>query len=93
MTLVVKKDGFKEPFSEAKVRKGLERASLEAGLSQERATEVVGVVASALLTQLTLKEEVQSSEIRDAVLAELDRIAPEVSAHWRRYNQTVKKNA
>lgn len=93
MTLVIKKDGFKEPFNESKVRKGIERASLEAGLSQERATEVVGKVLGALLAQLTSKEEVPSSEIREAVLDQLDRVAPEVSAHWRRYNQMVKKEA
>lgn len=93
MTVVIKKGGFKEPFSETKVRKGIERASLEAGLSQERSAEVVSQVVGALLEQLTLKEEVASSEIRDAVLDQLDRVAPEVSAHWRRYNQTVKKEA
>ncbi|MBI2121438.1 MAG: hypothetical protein HYU05_01945, partial [Candidatus Wildermuthbacteria bacterium] len=82
-----------EPFNEAKMRKGIEQASLEAGLSRDRAANVVHGVVGAVMDQLAPQEEVQSSAIRDAVLEELDRVAPEVSAHWRRYNQTAKKNA
>ena len=84
---VVKKDGTREPFDEEKIRRAVEMASREAGLAAERTAEVVDQVSQKIVDMAASKEEITTSEIRDAILSELDMLEPTVSAAWRTYEQ------
>ena len=82
---VIKKDGTKEPFDEGKIRRAISAAATQAGIAEDKKSEVVGTVTSAVLQLAGAKEEIATSEIRDKILSELDRIEPSVAAAWRAY--------
>jgi transcriptional repressor NrdR len=88
---VVKKDGTKEPFNPEKIRNSIRAAAEQAGLSEERKNEVVEEVATAVIQVAASKEEIATSEIREKILSELDRIESAVSTGWRKYDQEQKR--
>jgi len=87
MTEVIKKDGRREPFDVAKLRRSIETAAREAGIPEERAREVVDRVASIAIEMAEKETEIESGAIRERVLSELDSIEPAVSQAWRNYDQ------
>lgn len=85
--LVIKKDGRKELFDFEKLKKSIAAAARDAGLTSEKISELVTEV-SALVFQLISKyEEVQSAEIREKVLGELNRVEPSVVKAWKKYEE------
>lgn len=87
---VVKKDGTKEPFDGNKIRKALEATAKDTGLDVKQAGEVVKKVLGAIMLFVKTRDEVATSEIRDKILLELDRVAPVVAVGWRKYEETKK---
>ncbi len=87
---VVKKDGTKEPFDPEKIRKSIAAAAELANLSEEKKNEVVEQVATVVIQMAEEKEEIDTSELREKILSDLDRIEPSVSAAWRKYDQEKK---
>ena len=87
---VVKKDGTKEPFNPEKIRNSIRAAAEQAGLSGERKNEVVEQVATAVIQVAAGKEEIATSEIREKILSDLDRIESAVSTGWRKYDAEQK---
>lgn len=83
---VIKKDGSREPFDPAKISRGLRIAAQKAGLAPDRVEPVVQQVSAVALALAATKEEIKTSELRDRILAELDAVAPLVSASWRQHN-------
>lgn len=88
---VIKKDGTKEPFDAEKIRKSIAAAAEQAGLSEERKNEVVEQVATTVIQVAGGKEEIATSELREKILSELDRVEPSVSAAWRKHDQEQKR--
>lgn len=84
---VIKKDGTREPFDGEKIRRAIELAGKEAGLGEDRISEVVDQVSRSVIDSLASKDEVSTSEIREMVLNELDNVEPSVADAWRRYDQ------
>lgn len=87
---VIKKDGTKEPFDPEKIRNSIIAAAGLANLSEERKNEVVEQVATTIIEIAAVKEEIATSEIREKVLSELDRVEPSVAEAWRKYDQEQK---
>ena len=87
---VIKKDGSKQPFDSEKIKKSISLAATQAGLSEEKKNEVVEQVSAAAIQMADAKEEIATSEIKEKVLSELDRVEPSVSAAWRQYDQEKK---
>jgi len=87
---VIKKSGEKEPFDTEKIRRSIQAAADETDLSEERKKEVVEQVANSAIQLAEGKEEIATSEIREKILDELDKIEPSVSAAWRKYDQEKK---
>jgi len=87
---VVKKDGTKEPFNSEKIRNSISAAAELANLSEEKKNEVVEQVATTVIQMAEKKEEIATSELREKILSDLDRIEPSVSAAWRKYDQEQK---
>ena len=81
---VIKKDGTKQPFDPEKISNSIRGAAERTDLDEARRNEIVEQVAQA--AQLAdSKEEIATSEIKEKILSELDRIEPTVSAAWREY--------
>ncbi len=88
---VIKKDGTKVLFNAEKIKKAIAAAALATDLSEERKNEVVEQVSAAVVQILGSKDEITTSEIKESVLAELDKVEPSVSAAWREYDQENKE--
>lgn len=84
---VIKQDGTKEPFDAEKITKAIASAAAEGGLSEERANEVIRQVSAVALELAATKEEIATSELKEKILSELDRVEPAVAAAWRKYDQ------
>ncbi len=85
MMEVIKKDGTKEPFSSEKIRKSIAGAAQQADIPEERKEEVVFQVAGTVIPMFEGKEEIDTSDIKQAILNELDRVEPAVASAWRKY--------
>ncbi|MBU0530560.1 MAG: transcriptional regulator NrdR, partial [Nanoarchaeota archaeon] len=74
MTQIIKKDGTKEEFSEEKLRRSIESAAEEAGIEEESIREVVDQVSTTAIDLVQAEEEMQSNELREKILTELDTV-------------------
>ena len=90
MTKVVKRNGSREDFSEEKVRKALRKAVIDSGLSADRRDEAIESTTRAVAERARAREEITSREIREGILSELDRTAPDVSTSWRVFDRKYK---
>jgi len=86
-TEVVKKDGSKVAFDASKIRNAIRAAGVGAGLPEERIKELAGEVGNVVIDAVEKSETVSTREIRAMTLDELDRVAPQVSAGWRAYDE------
>ncbi|OHA67331.1 MAG: hypothetical protein A3C82_01640 [Candidatus Wildermuthbacteria bacterium RIFCSPHIGHO2_02_FULL_47_12] len=84
-TQVIKKDGSKQPFDAEKIKRAIQGAAQEAGLPEDKASQVATQVSSVVVAQADAQEEIATSEIQSMILAELDKVEPSVSAAWRAY--------
>jgi ribonucleoside-triphosphate reductase len=91
MTEVIKKDGTKEPFDSEKIKKSIAGAAQQADIPEERKEEVVFQVAGTVIPMLEVKEEIDTSDIKQVILGELDRIEPAVASAWRKYEEGKSK--
>ena len=82
-TQVIKKDGTKQPFDAEKIKRAIEGAAREAGLPNDRVSQVTAEVLNIVSEQASTQEEIATSEIKSMVLNELDRVEPGVSDAWR----------
>ncbi len=84
---VIKKDGSKEDFKPEKIKKSISLACQDAEIDEARTKEVVGQVSSVVLQRAGEKEVIQTSEIRDRILQELETVEPSAAEAWRNYKK------
>ena len=84
---VIKKDGTKEPFDAEKIKKSVIAAAKAANLPGEEMGKVIAQILAKTSQLAGGKEEITTTEIKEGILAELDTIAPTVSAAWRKYDE------
>lgn len=82
---VIKSDGSKMPFDAKKISRSITRAAQDAKLAPAEINKIVNEIHDTVLQFIESKDKIMSSEIRDLILQELDRIEPRVSAEWRRF--------
>ena len=87
---VIKKDGTKEPFNPEKIKNAIRAAAVRTDLSEEKKNEVIEQVTAPVIQMTDTKEEIATSEIREKVLTELDRVEPAIAEAWRKYDQEKK---
>jgi ribonucleoside-triphosphate reductase len=87
-TQVIKKDGSKQPFDAEKIKRAIEGAAKEAGLPDDKISQVVAEVSGAVIGKTDEREEITTSEIKAMILDELDKVEPSVSQAWRTYEQS-----
>lgn len=91
MAEVIKKNGMKEPFDPEKIKKSIAGAAQQADVPEERKDEVVYEVAGTVIPMFEGKEEIDTSDIKKAILSELDRVEPAVASAWRKYEEGKSK--
>lgn len=84
-TQVIKKDGSRQPFDSEKIQRAIEGAAREAGLVDDRISQVTKEVSDAITEKTGTQEEIATSQIKSMILKELDSVEPSVSAAWRAY--------
>lgn len=89
-TQVIKKDGAKEAFDPEKIKRAIASACSEGGCSEERKNEIVEQVSASALALADTKEEIATSELREKILSELDKVEPSAAAAWRKHDQEQK---
>jgi len=82
---VIKSDGEKVSFDAKKITRSITKAAQDAKLSLDEINRVVGEVSNNIMVFAETKGKIKSSEIRDMILSELDRMAPIVAIEWRKY--------
>lgn len=87
---VIKKDGSRQPFDPEKIKGSIAAAAQRTILPEERKNEIVAEVANLTIAFAETKEVIETREIKEKILSELDRIEPSVSAAWRIYSQEKK---
>ena len=87
---VIKKDGTKEPFDAGKIKNSILGAAQRTDLSEERKNEVVEEVAATVIQMAEEKDEIATSEIKEKILSELDKVEPAISEAWKKYEQENK---
>ncbi|MFH1161973.1 MAG: ATP cone domain-containing protein [Candidatus Jorgensenbacteria bacterium] len=85
--LVIKGDGTKEPFDVGKIRHAVEAAAMAAELSGERVAELVRDVSVQALEFAALRDEVDTADLKQIILKELDAVEPLAAQAWRRYDE------
>jgi len=91
LTQVIKSNGEVISFNAKKIIGAITRAAKDAKLSPEEINKVVKEVADRVIVYAETKEEIESNEIREMILSELDVLAPKVSFEWRKFMNTHKK--
>ncbi len=86
-TLVVKKDGSKEPFSKEKVENAIRAAAKDTDIGSEELERVIKEVAREVEEEAREEEIVSSREVREEILDELEEAAPQVAEAWRAYEK------
>ena len=87
-TNVIKRDESKQPFDEGKLKRSIEFAAQDADLTEERAQEVVDQVFPVAAEAANAKEEIATSELREIILAELEKTEASAAEAWRKYDQS-----
>jgi transcriptional regulator NrdR family protein len=84
---IIKKNGIKEMFEPDKIRTSITKAIERVNMPERRKDEVVEEVSEIVIANLKERGDVESSEVRESILSELDRVAPAVSNAWREYEE------
>ncbi len=88
---VIKSNGTKMPFDAKKIIRSITRAAQDAKLSPEEINKIVNDVSKITIDFVEEKDKILSSEIRNIILTELDRLSPEVAVEWRRFMKVKNK--
>ena len=87
MTIVIKRNGRREKFKREKISKGIERASKRAEIASKKAKEIATRVAKRVEDYFKSRDEVDSSDIRDRVMSELDREERRIASEFRSHKK------
>jgi len=88
---IIKKGGVKEMFEPDKIKRSITKAIERINMPEERKEQIVEEVSGIVISNLKERGDVESSEIRESILSELDRVAPIVANAWREYEQNKIK--
>lgn len=90
MTVVRKSSGDKEPFDAVKLKRSIQKASIDAGYSLDDIEEDVEEITSKIGDLAKQKNEINSNAIRDHILKELDELNPAAAQAWLKFDEKYK---
>lgn len=88
--MVIKRDGSRETFDAEKLKNSVAKAAKEAGHDDAKIASVADTGSVGALALAAGVEEIATAELKMKILADLETIAPEVAAAWRKHD-TEKK--
>ena len=88
---VIKNDGEKVAFDSKKIIRSITKAAQDAQLTPSEMNNVVNEVSVIALQFAGSKDKIMASEIKEKILMELDRVAPNVSKEWRKFMNAKRK--
>lgn len=88
---VVKKRGTIESYQPTKIKKSLEKATIDAGYSVDEKKKILDHVYSNINNRIKEKNEVKTDTIRGCLLTELEKCEPYIAKSWRRFERKYKK--
>lgn len=99
---VVKRNGRKEPFNEAKVRESIESAVKDAGLDvRDKSNQIAHVIGDTMRLAITQGDEdaqggtdneISTGDIRSHVLHDLENEIPEAAQAWKNWEKKHEIN-
>jgi transcriptional regulator NrdR family protein len=90
MTVVIKRNNKKERFDEKKIKRSIDAAAKEADLPEARRKSLMDRVAVEIIEYAKNEKEVRAIELREKILAKLDKIEPSVANSWRDFDRESK---
>jgi transcriptional repressor NrdR len=87
MTDVIKSNGKREQFSEQKVRNSVENAVKDAGFSPQEKMNVIEHASQDAAQMAQGQDEIQTRQIRDTVLNDLEQDDQQVANAWKQYER------
>ena len=87
MTNVIKRNGQQEPLRPGKIRRSVEEAVKDAGFTPNQKTNVIEHATQDALEMAQSREKVNSKQIRDTILNDLEKDDQQVAKAWRNYEQ------
>lgn len=88
MTDVIKSTGKKEPFRPEKIRKSLEEAVRDAGFKPQQKMDVIEHASQDAIQLAQNMDQVESKQIRDTILNDLEQDDNQIARAWRNYERT-----
>jgi len=88
---ITKSDGSKVAFEESRIVRSISKAARDAKMSIDEVGKLATKVTHSVVKSLGKMSKVSTGEIREAVLSELDKVAPAVSSEWRKFVVRNKK--
>jgi len=92
MTNVIKRNGQQEPLRPGKIRRSVEEAVKDAGFTPNQKTNVIEHATQDALEMAQSRERVNSKQIRDTILNDLEQDDQQVAKAWRKYEQQQGMN-
>ena len=90
MTVIIKRNGSREIFDPRKLRRAIAAAANEADLPVDRCQTLVDDVTNEIAGDIGTKAEIRAIDLREIILARLDRAEPRVACSWRDYDREAK---
>ncbi|MCZ3365244.1 MULTISPECIES: ATP cone domain-containing protein [Methanobacterium] len=87
MTDVIKSNGKREQFSKQKVKNAVENAVKDAGFSPQEKMNVIEHASQDAAQMAQGKDEIQTRQIRDTVLNDLEQDDQQVANAWKQYER------
>lgn len=90
MTDVVKRSGDKEVFDIEKIRRSIQKAAIDAGVSLEKINGRIDEISKDVVKMAKMKGDIDTNEIRNSILSKLDSINNSIADSWRRFDRKYK---
>lgn len=87
MGVVIKRSGKKQAFSGEKIKKAVEKAARDAGISGLKKNNLIKEVAVPVINLYKKKRAVKAVDLRKSILKRLGRRAKSAVAAWRRFEK------
>ena len=87
MTDVIKSNGKKEQFRPEKIRNSVENAVKDAGFNPQQKQDIIEHASQDAIQMAQNKSQIQTKQIRDTVLNDLEQDDQQVANAWKQYER------
>ena len=88
--VVIKRDGKRQKFSPAKIKRSIEKTAKDAGVSAAKRKELLKEVALPII-KLYKHKRVKSVDLRKVILRRLSTRSKSTVAEWKRYEKKKRR--